>query len=54
MNLTNSDNPSKKLHNAAFHLGFHCLPKYHFKGLGQVHEGLIMSARYLGRLNVLF
>ena len=31
--LTNSADPDEMLHNAAFHLGLHCLPKYPFKGL---------------------
>ena len=28
--LANSVDPDEMLHYAAFHLGLHCLPKYHF------------------------
>ena len=30
--LANSVDPDEMLHNAAFHLGLHCLPKYQFRG----------------------
>ena len=30
--LANSANPDEMQHNAVFHLGFHCLPKYLFRG----------------------
>ena len=32
-NFTNSDYPDEMQHNAAFHLGLHCLQKYSFWGL---------------------
>ena len=30
--LANTADPDEMQHYAAFHLGLHCLPKYHFKG----------------------
>ena len=30
--LTNSEDPDEMQHYAAFHLGFHCLSKYPFRG----------------------
>ena len=30
--LANCADPDEMQHYAAFHLGLHCLPKYHFKG----------------------
>ena len=32
LDLTNSADPGEMLHYAAFHLDFHCLPKYVFRG----------------------
>ena len=30
--LTNSADPDEMGHHSTFHLGFHCLPKYPFRG----------------------
>ena len=30
--LINSEDPDERPHTAAFHLGFHCLSKYPFRG----------------------
>ena len=30
--LANSADPDEMQHNAAFHLGFHCVPEYPFRG----------------------
>ena len=32
-NLRNSVDPDEMQHNAAFHQGYHCLPKYPFRGI---------------------
>ena len=32
LNLANSADPDEMQHNAAFHLGLHCLPKYLLRG----------------------
>ena len=32
LNLANSVDPDEMQHNAAFHQGLHCLPKYLFRG----------------------
>ena len=31
--LANCADPDEMLHDAAFHLGFHCLPKYQFSSI---------------------
>ena len=38
--LANSEDPDEMQHNAAFHLGLHCLPKYSFRGFPE-YKGLI-------------
>ena len=34
--FTNSDDTDEMQHNAAFHLGLHCLPKYSFRGFPNI------------------
>ena len=37
-----SEDTDKMLHDAAFHLGLHCLPKYAFMGLVLEYKGLMV------------
>ena len=34
--LANSEDPDEMQHNAAFHLGLHCLTKYPFRGFQKI------------------
>ena len=43
--LANSAGPDEMQHDAAFHLGLHCLPKYPFRGF-QYTRGLSCHCTY--------
>ena len=49
--LANSADPDEMQHNAAFHLGLHCLPKYPFRGLQYNAVHVLAHITLLGDLD---
>ena len=52
--LANSADPDEMQHNAAFHLGLHCLPKYPFNLWNTVKPGLAPVIRVGSLIDINF